>query len=493
MKFVRRQLLAWLAVLGLLLCAARVGAQTNGSVTIVEPEDGHRFEPRTNITLSAEVEVAGVKRVEFLSGHHLLGSVSNEPFSLVWSNVPVGSYPIIARAIRADGPSVDSPPIRVGVYNALLTFGLDRVPFLNRNKVADIPLWQFVASLVYIFLAFYVSKTLDFLVRVWFRRWVEKTATQFDDLLLSVLHGPIKIIAFVIFLRIGLEVFIWPAVVQSFLTKSFTVILAATLTYMVLKFIDLVMSHWQKRARPDSDRTFDEQLFPVIRKSLKVFVVVVGVLVTMDNIGVNITAAIASLSIGGLAVGLAAQDTLANLFGAVAVFVDKPFRIGDRIQLDGVDGTVETIGLRSTRVRSLDGFLITVPNKTMGNATITNITRRPGIKTEINFGLTYDTTTEQMKLAVKILEEIYRGHPQTQDLMISFNKFGDSALNISVVHWWKGTDGRACQLGMQELNFQVKEQFAAANLEFAFPSQTVYLKQDSEPSAGLPNTPPQKS
>src|ERR1051325_12133922 len=108
----------------------------------------------------------------------------------------------------------------------------------------------------------------------------------------------------------------------------------------------------------------DEQLFPVIRKSLKLFVLVVAVLVTLDNIGVNITAAIASLSIGGLAIGLAAQDTLANLFGAVAVFVDKPFRIGDTIKLSDVEGTVESIGMRSTRVRNPDGFLVTVPNKT---------------------------------------------------------------------------------------------------------------------------------
>jgi MscS family membrane protein len=264
-------------------------------------------------------------------------------------------------------------------------------------------------------------------------------------------------------------------------------VVAATLTYVALKFIDLVMGYWKQRAKPDTDRTFDEQLFPIIRKSLKVFVVVVAILVTLDNIGVNITAAIASLSIGGLAIGLAAQDTLANLFGAVAVFVDKPFRIGDRIQLDGVDGTVESIGMRSTRVRNLDGHLITVPNKTMGNATITNITRRPNIKTEMNFGLTYDTTTEQLRRAVQILDETYRNHPHTHDLLISFNKFADSSLNIMVIHWWKGTDAKAYLAGLQELNFKVKERFEAERLNFAFPSQTLYLKQDSEWRMAQPN------
>lgn len=463
-----------------LLGAGAAMAQTNGTVSLIAPEDGERFDPRANILLRATTDMEGVKNLEFISDGQVLGMITNEPYTMVWSNVPAGTYTLLARAVPHDGPTVDSPSVHVRVYNALLTFGLDRVQFLDEHKLAGIPLWQYVASLIYIFLAFYVSKVLDYLTRVWLKRWAEKTETKFDDLLLQLLNGPIKIVAFVIFLRIGLQVFSWPALVQTVLGKGFTIIVAVTLTYMLLKFIDLVMSYWRQRTKPDTDKTFDEQLFPIIRKSLKVFIVVVATLVTLDNIGVNITAAIASLSIGGLAIGLAAQDTLANLFGAVSVFVDKPFRIGDRIKLADVDGTVESIGMRSTRVRNLDGFLITVPNKTMGNATITNITRRPNIKTEMNFGLTYNTSAEKMKRAAEILKEIYGSHSQTHDLIVSFNKFTDSTLNITVVHWWKGTDGKAYLAGMQELNLMVKERFEAEKLDFAFPSQTVYLKQDSD-------------
>lgn len=471
---------AWVIVLATLLCAWRVAGQTNGAVTILEPQDGQRFNPRTNITLTANADIPAVKSLEFLSDGKSLGSVSNQPYSLIWSNVPTGTYSVVARAFPQSGAAVDSAAIEVRVYNAYLTFGLDRVGMLQRHKLFDIPLWQYVAVLVYIFLAFYISKILDFLTRVWLRNWARKTATTFDDLLLNLLNGPIKIVAFIVFLRIGLEIFSWPALVQTILSKSFIVIVASTLTYVAIKFIDLAMGYWKQRVRPEADKSFEEQLFPVIRKTLKVFVVVVAVLVTLANIGVNINAALASLSIGGLAVGLAAQDTLANLFGAVAVFVDKPFRVGDRIQLTGVDGTVESIGMRSTRVRDLDGYHITIPNKTMGNATITNVTRRPNIKTEMNFGLTYETSAEKLKLAAKILQEIYGSHPQTHDLLVSFNKFTDSTLNILVVHWWKGTDGKAYLAGLQEMNLKVKERFEAEKLGFAFPSQTLYLKQDSD-------------
>ena len=363
-------------------------------------------------------------------------------------------------------------------YHGHLTFGLDKLEVLNTVTAFGEPLWKYLASLIYIFLAFYVSKFLDFLTRVWLKKWTSRK--QLTDLLLGLLNGPIKIIAFVVLLNIGLEMFDWPEVIKKILDKGLKVIIAATVTYAVLKLIDLLMGYWRQRSVADTDRSFDEQLFPIIRKSLNVFVVIVAVLVTSQNIGIDITAAIAGLSVGGLALGLAAQDTVANLFGAVAIFMDKPFRIGDRIQLDSVDGTVETIGLRSTRVRNLDGHLITVPNKTMGNATITNVTRRPNIKTVMNIGITYDTPAEKVKRALQILQEVYKEHPKTFDCLIGFNKFADSALNIQVVHWWNSTDNKEYMAGLQEMNLAVKERFDKEGINFAFPSQTLYLKQDSD-------------
>lgn len=352
-------------------------------------------------------------------------------------------------------------------------------PFLKRQWWGN-ELWKYVFSLIYIFLAFYVSKLLDYLTRVWLKKLADRTQTKFDDVLLQLLNGPVKVVAFVIFLRIGLDVFAWPGMVQKILSKGFAIVAAISLTYVALKFIDLIMGYWRQRAAATEDDAFNKQLFPIIRKSLKAFIVVIAALLTLDNIGVNVTTAIASLSIGGLAVGLAAQDTLSNLFGGISIFLDKPFRIGDRIQVDGVDGPVESIGLRSTRVRNLDGHLITIPNKTMGNATITNITSRPNIKTTMNIGITYDTPAPKVKLALKIIEEIYKQHPKTFDFVMSFNKFESSSLNILVVHWWNSTDFKEYLGGIQEMNLALKERFDAEGISFAFPTQTLYVKQDSE-------------
>jgi MscS family membrane protein len=351
-------------------------------------------------------------------------------------------------------------------------------PFLRYHFWGN-ELWKYLFSLIYIFLAFYVSKLLDYLTRVWLKKWTSRTETKLDNLLLELLNGPVKVISFVIFLRIGLDVFQWPPLVEKILSKGFTVIVAVTVTYAALKLVDLLMNYWHLRAAADSDREFCEQIFPIIRKAFKLFVVVVALLVTLANVGVDITAAIASLSIGGLAVGLAAQDTLANLFGAVAILLDKPFRIGDSIKVEEVTGAVDSIGLRSTRIRNLDGHHVTVPNKLMGNAIITNITRRPTIKTEMNLGLTYDTPVEKVKRATVVLEEIFRANPKTADLIISFNKFGDSALNIFVVHVWAGTDAKEHFAQMQEWNLQIKRRFDSEKIELAFPTRTIHLKSEA--------------
>jgi MscS family membrane protein len=356
----------------------------------------------------------------------------------------------------------------------LLTFGLDSFEPL-RTPLLGNPIWQYLASLIYIVLAFYVAKFLDWLTRVWLRQFTKRTATSVDDQLLELLNGPVKVVAFVVFLHIGLSIFHWPEQVELWLHKGFTVILASALTYMALRVTDVFVDIWRNRTA-GAEKALNEQLFIVIRKGIKAFLLVIAVLVTMQNLGVNVTAAIASLSIGGLAIGLAAQDTLANLFGAVAIFADKPFRVGDRIRLDAVDGTVETIGMRSTRVRNLDGHLVTIPNKTMGNATITNVTARPNIKTEMNLGITYDTPTEKVERASTILEEVYRAHPMTADVWIGFNKFNDSALNLYVVHWWNGVDFKTYLAGMQQLNLEIKRRFEAERIEFAYPTQTVHVR-----------------
>ncbi|MEI6785739.1 MAG: mechanosensitive ion channel family protein [Verrucomicrobiota bacterium] len=418
-------------------------------------------------------------------------SGNRKPMNQKWKSVKCGSgrvagsvaalVAMVAMPAAAAEPAAGNvaKTAATGGQHVWLTFGLDHVPGLGLAVMGN-PVWQYLAFLIYVLLAFYVSKLLDYLIQVQLRKWAAKTETKLDDLILDLLRGPVKVIAFVTLLHVGLRLFAWPEWTSMFISNALKIIVAGSLTYIAIKFVDLSIGLWQQRTQTSQEGLLDYQLFPIMRKSLKIFVVVVAVLVTSQNLGMNVTGLLASLSIGGLAVGLAAQDTLSNLFGAVAIFADKPFRVGDRIQLDTVDGTVEAIGLRSTRVRNLDGYLVTIPNKNMANANIVNVSKRPNIKTVMNVGLTYDTPAERVQQAVRIIEEIFRPHPKTADLLIGFNKFESSSLNILVVHWWNSTDYKEYLGGLQQLNLELKRRFDAEGIDFAFPTQTVYLRQDSE-------------
>jgi MscS family membrane protein len=302
---------------------------------------------------------------------------------------------------------------------------------------------------------------------VWLTRWASKGQTKLRDLVIGLLRGPIKLVAFVILLNIGLNVFDWPQAAQGFFSKCLIIILAGSLTYLAIKITGLLLEAWRERTAHEPDGKFDEQLFSILGKSLNTFLIIVAALVTAQNIGINITAALASLSVGGLAVGLAAQDTLANLFGAIAVFADKPFRVGDQIKFPDAEGIVESVGLRSTRVRNPDGHLVVIPNKTVGSATVTNVSERPGIKTVMNLALARTLSAAKVKRALAVLEEIYRAHPMTQQVSVSFNQFAAGNVNILIVHWWKGTDNQKWLAGMQEMNLAVKERFDAEEITFA--------------------------
>ena len=372
---------------------------------------------------------------------------------------------------------------RAGLAKIARTFPLesDVTPAWVTRLTVDFPilqqvwlgneLWKYLASALYILLAFYFSKLLDYLTCVWLRRRAARTGAGADDLLLELLNGPVKLVVFVLLLQIGLGIIHWPDRVELLISRGLTILMAATLTYILLKLTDLFMGLWRRRMPASGQGAMDEQLYSVVRKSAKTFIVVVAVLATAQNLQINVTAAITSLSIGGLAVGLAAQDTLANLFGAVAVFMDRPFRVGDVIRLDTLEGVVESIGLRSLRVRNGRGHLVTIPNKAVGNATIVNISQRPLIQTELSLVLAAETPIAQLRQALGILREVYGGHHLTRDCIISFDKFQDNGLHLLVLHSTAVMTDKEHFALREELNLAAKARLDAIGIQLAQPAR----------------------
>ncbi|HON07044.1 MAG TPA: mechanosensitive ion channel family protein [Verrucomicrobiota bacterium] len=355
-----------------------------------------------------------------------------------------------------------------------LTFGFDQIEIF-RILILGYPIYQYIASLIYISIAYLGTLLIDFILNRIFKGLAKRTESKYDDLLIDLLRKPVKVIIFVIFLHIGLDIFNWPEWIELYISKGLKLVVAWSITIMAMRSIDVLLGFMEDKAA-GPDKAFDAQLFGVLKKTLKIILAIIAILVTAQNLDINITSLLASLSIGGLALGLAAQETIANFIGAIAIFLDRPFHIGERIRWDSYDGFVERIGLRSTLVRNLDGHLISVPNKIVAQSTIVNISRRPAIKTSINIGIIYETPLDKIKLAIQTLDEIYRTHPKTKDVLVGLDKFNDSSINILVVHWWNGVDYKEYVAGMQELNLAILKRFNEEGIVIAYPTQVNYIK-----------------
>jgi MscS family membrane protein len=198
-----------------------------------------------------------------------------------------------------------------------------------------------------------------------------------------------------------------------------------------------------------------------------------AIIIGLNNAGYDVAALIAGLGIGGLALAMAAKDTVSNVFGGFTIFTDQPFKINDRIKIAGFDGTVVEIGVRSTRLKNLEGRIVTIPNAKFADAPVENVSLEPSRKVKLDLGLTYAMTAEQMQSGMDLLQVINAQNEHTEENpVISFNGFGDFAMNIMFIYYIKkGEDIAATQ---SEINMEILKQFNQAGLEFAFPTQTIY-------------------
>jgi MscS family membrane protein len=361
------------------------------------------------------------------------------------------------------------------------TFGLDRVEFLQQ-EIGGYPLWQYAASLLWIFGAFLVAALVDILIKRALMKLAARSKTDFDDKLIAVIHKPIKLIVFLLMLQLGVQAFDWVDWAEKLMSGLFAVAIAGCVTYLVLQLVDVLVGYVHQKFFP-GDAELSKLLMPILGKSIKVFIIVIAALTTAQYLGLPITSVIAGLGIGGIAIALAAQNTLSNVFGTVTILADRPFRVGDRVKVDSHEGFIETIGLRSTRLRTLEGHLTVIPNKIMADSAIVNISARPNIRHLMTLNITYGTSAEKMKLAVETLREIYKNHPLTHDAIVYWRDFGSHSLDILVVYWCKTTDFKEFLKSNEEINMEIKRRFEAAGIEFAFPTQTIHLESSGLPTA----------
>ena len=360
----------------------------------------------------------------------------------------------------------------------------DMVLELFRKTFLGIEMWQFFAALGAIFAGFVLKKIATWLVNR-LSKLTEKTETRLDEVLVDALAKPVGWIFLLGGIYIAIQVLPLPEEplnIRHFVNAMAQGASLVFLSWFLMRLTDNLMDEWALRAE-SSDTKVDDQLVPLVRKSLKVFIVVIVMVMILQTLGYSISGLIAGVGLGGAAFALASKDTVANVFGSLVVFVDRPFHVGDWIEVGSVEGTVEEVGLRSTQIRTFANSLITIPNATFTTNSVNNWTRMKKRRIKTTIGLTYDTKPDQMGKAVEAVRQVLREDKRIhQDFfLVNFTDLSAYSLDI-FIYCFTITTAWADHLQVrQEVLLKIMKAVSDLGLSFAFPTQTIHM--DTPPEA----------
>ncbi|NQZ02051.1 MAG: mechanosensitive ion channel family protein [Bdellovibrionales bacterium] len=370
----------------------------------------------------------------------------------------------------------------------------DIVPEWARQDVLGYKLWQLLALLASTFIGLFV-KILSQGIWNSFEGLVSKDKESIPFKAHHAVSRPIGLIAASGFWFFTVHLLQFEGLTETVLLTVVKVTFGVSVVWGLYRLVDVVEIGLMRWAE-STENELDDHLMPLIAKTVRVLTVVFGVLLVIQNLGFNVMSLLAGLGLGGLAFALAAKDTAANFFGSIMILIDQPFRIGDWIKTNSVEGTVEDIGFRSTRVRTFYNSLISVPNSALVTTNIDNLGLREYRRTVTSLGITYDTPTEKIEAFLEGIKNILFAHPNVRKdyFHVVFEGFGDSSLNIMVYFFLVVDDWSEELVVKQNVYLQIIDLAAELGVEFAYPTQTLHVEtfpekkpyverhQDNEPA-----------
>lgn len=351
----------------------------------------------------------------------------------------------------------------------------EKYPFLSTDYFG-VPLANILAATLIFFMILGLRKVFTNIILVFFQQLAKKTKTYYDDRVISALKGPVRFLFVIIAIHLF---FLLTYSEPEFIKNILDTLLVYTLFWAILAVIEALRGLiYEATAKFNKD--LSKEMGNFIIAMLKILIGGIGLAGMLMVWGINVTAVLASLGLGGLAFALAAKDTASNLFGSFALLADKSIRIGEWIKVGGVEGVVEDVGMRTTKIRSFQKSLITVPNSIVANSPIENFSRRGIRRIKMHIGLTYSTNSEQIMQIIQDIKSMLQAHEgisQKDSLMVNFDTFGDSSLNI-FIYTFTQTANWAKYLEIREdIHLKIMEIVEKNGSAFAFPSQSIYVEQ----------------
>jgi MscS family membrane protein len=359
----------------------------------------------------------------------------------------------------------------------------DHLPsFFFALRFLGIQLYQWLSLAVALVFGYAIARGLARVLLIALGAVARRTSVLWDNALVKALDGPLAIVLWGVTLTATAAWAGLPTSAAAVSRVAWRLLTVSGIGWLLFRAWDGVVGRMRDRADQANQVTLG--YIPVIARSGQVFIALVVALAGLDVIGVNVMTMVAGLGIGGVAIAFAAQKTIENVFGAATIAGDRPFNVGDYITAAGSSGTVEEIGLRSTRIRTLDRMLVTIPNGLLAAGTIINLTSRDRFIFNPTFGVRYETTADQLTFIVDEIRKALIVHPRVfQDShRARFSGFGPSSLNVEIMAWVVAADYHEYTATAEELNFTIARIVERAGTSFAFPSQTLYLGSDTHPA-----------
>jgi MscS family membrane protein len=387
------------------------------------------------------------------------------------------------------GTTVRSIP---NLHKSLYPLGtLDWVPDWSQGKILGLHLWQFLGIVFFIILAIVLHKMLTWVIGQVLERFLKRiTLRDATHEFFYKIARPISLLILFYILMVLTPTLQLPIGLNKWVFLAFRTMIPVFFMLIALQTVNVAMAMFQRRAEK-TESTVDDQLVPLLRNLLKSIVVIFFLIVILDMLKVNITALVGGVAFGSLALALAAQDTVKNLFGSLLIFVDRPFSIGDWVIIDGNEGVVEEVSVRSTRIRTFANSVITIPNGSIAATAINNMGARAYRRFVTRIGVTYDTPPELIETFVKGIREIVRKHPDTRKdaFEVAFNEMGEFNLQILVYIFFAVPDWSAELDSRQEFLLAIMRLAERIGVNFAFPTQTLHVENFPEKKSDSPSYP----
>ena len=423
--------------------------------------------------------------------HHIRHSSSS--IALLFIQLSVASLVMWGMSTAASAQSVSDVaektvevPQQYALMKTLDVWVHQTFPWAQQSMFGS-SLWRWALFALTLMIFVLLRTLIQGRITRWLLLVTGKTKSQVDDQLLEALKPPLSVFVTTLGLYLGLRCLVLPATMSVVITSMYRIAVIMIIGWGLNRVVS-ALTPWIQTFMARGDAPLDTYLAPMVLRFVRIVIFGLIVMLVLQELGVNVAGIIAGLGVGGLAFALAARDTLANWFGAIMIYTDRPFSVGHWIKTSQLEGVVEEIGFRSTRIRTFAQTVVSIPNRLLADEVIENFSKMPKRRISFKIGVTYDTTPAMLEESIERIRDILRDHPDVDQSfwLVKFTEFGDSALEIFLYYFTDTTDWEHYLSIKQEINLRIMQRLQGIGVQFAFPSMSIYQSHvDSEELARL--------